>query len=97
MSGHDDWVKSVAFQNGIVGENTLTLASGSQDGTIRLWNIEVHIKGSGVSSSTTSSVLSDELLDSFEMALGDVAEGEEGGRQISLKRHIISVKTDGVR
>ena len=31
-------------------------------------------------------------LDAFEASLGDLAEGEEGGRQISLKRHILTVK-----
>ena len=38
-------------------------------------------------------VLSDELLDSFEASLGEVAEGEEGGRQISMKRHVFTIKT----
>lgn len=81
----------MAFQSDVAGPNILTLASASQDGTIRLWNIEKYTKSSA---SVNSSVLSDELLDTFEAALGDVAEGEEGGRQISLKRHIITVKSD---
>jgi elongator complex protein 2 len=34
----------------------------------------------------------DDLLDTFEASLGDMGEGEEGGRQISLRRHIVSVK-----
>jgi WD40 repeat protein len=34
----------------------------------------------------------DDLLDAFEASLGDTGEGEEGGRQISSKRHIVSVK-----
>lgn len=41
--------------------------------------------------------MSDELLDAFESSLGDLAEGEEGGRQISLKRHILTVKTENGR
>lgn len=61
------------------------LASGSQDATIRLWNIEPLKLG-------LTSGGGDELLDAFEASLGDMDEGEEGGRQISLKRHIISVK-----
>lgn len=36
--------------------------------------------------------LSDELLDSFEASLGDLADAEEGGQQISLKRTIMTVK-----
>jgi len=37
--------------------------------------------------------LSDDLLDAFEASLADPTEGEEGGRQISLKRHILTVKS----
>jgi len=66
-------------------EEPLILASGSQDATIRLWNIEP-VK---IAAPVTESELNDELLDSFEMSLGEVAEGE-GGRQISLKRHILT-------
>ncbi|KAF8192540.1 WD40-repeat-containing domain protein [Pholiota molesta] len=35
----------------------------------------------------------DELLDNFEASLGDLGDSEEGGRQISLKHHIVTVKT----
>jgi elongator complex protein 2 len=42
-------------------------------------------------------VLSDDLLDAFEASLGEVEDGEEGGRQISLKKHILTVKTGGDR
>ena len=45
-------------------------------------------------SAKTGDELSDGLLDSFEASLGDIAEGEEGGRQISMKQHVISVKTN---
>lgn len=47
------------------------------------------------SSSESSDVLSDNLLDAFEASLGDVGDAEEGGKQISLKRHIITVKGTG--
>lgn len=40
--------------------------------------------------------LSDDLLDAFEASLADPAEGEEGGRQISLKRHILTVKSKDI-
>ncbi|EGO01971.1 hypothetical protein SERLA73DRAFT_49584 [Serpula lacrymans var. lacrymans S7.3] len=43
---------------------------------------------------TNTEQLNDELLDAFEASLGDLADGEEGGRQISLKRHVLTVKTD---
>ena len=65
------------------------LASGSQDNTIRLWNIEP-LKAKETPSKKD---LVDELLDNFEASLGDLGENEEGGRQISLKHHILTVKT----
>lgn len=67
-------------------------ASGSQDATIRLWNIEPYRKQLTEASETDASTLSDELLDAFEQSLGELEEAEEGGRQISLKRHVITVK-----
>ncbi|THH12348.1 hypothetical protein EW145_g55 [Phellinidium pouzarii] len=91
LSGHEDWVKSLAFQKGIAGSSVLTLASGSQDGTIRLWNIERLVKKKEKSLGEASDALSDELLDSFEAALGDIAEGEEGGRQISTRSHVLTI------
>lgn len=74
----------------------LTLASGSQDGTIRLWNIE-KISKNCVDEQQKSDSLTDELLDSFEASLGETTDGEEGGRQISMKRHILTVKTESER
>jgi len=85
LPGHEDWVKCLAFQSPRAETDSLILASGSQDATIRLWNIEplkLDLATEG----------GDELLDSFEASLGDMGEGEEGGRQISLKRHMMSVK-----
>ena len=61
------------------------LKSGSQRATIRLWNIEPLKLDSAAGGS-------DNLLDAFEASLGDLSEGEEGGRQISLKPHIVSIK-----
>ncbi|KLO16343.1 WD40 repeat-like protein [Schizopora paradoxa] len=95
LSGHEDWVKCLAFQPDVAGNNTLTLASGSHDGTIRLWNIERLVKKAAPPLAAANNlVLDDELLDSFEASLGEIAEGEEGGKQISLKRHIITVSSD---
>jgi len=74
------------------------LASGSQDATIRLWKIEAftRYKNSSVVA-RPSDALSDDLLDAFEASLGELADAEEGGRQISLKRHILTVKSDQAR
>ena len=71
----------------------LVLASGSQDATVRLWNIEPWQKVLAPIKGMTSENLNDNLLDSFEASLGDIGENEEGGRQISLKRHVLTVKT----
>ncbi|KAL5487931.1 ELP2_1 [Sanghuangporus weigelae] len=92
LPGHEDWVKSLAFQYDIASPSTLTLASGSQDGTIRLWNIEPVAKKL-LSMDQQSNILTDDLLDSFEASLGDFGEGEEGGRQISMKRHVFATKS----
>ncbi|KAJ7047434.1 WD40-repeat-containing domain protein [Mycena alexandri] len=95
LSGHEDWVRSLSFQNPTAPEEPLTLASGSQDATIRLWRIEKLKRHANSSvNSRPSDALSDDLLDVFEASLGDLADAEEGGRQISLKRHILTVKSD---
>ncbi|KAE9410421.1 WD40 repeat-like protein [Gymnopus androsaceus JB14] len=87
LGGHEDWVRGLSFCAPEV-DGPLILASGSQDATIRLWNIEAFKKGS------VSEGISDDLLDAFEESLGDFGDAEEGGRQISLKRHILSVKSN---
>ncbi|KAI0347302.1 WD40 repeat-like protein [Trametopsis cervina] len=94
LSGHEDWVKTLAFrQLELEDENVLVLASGSQDSTIRLWNIEPYYKQTAASATYESvNALSDDLLDAFEASLGDLADAEEGGRQISLKRHVLTVR-----
>lgn len=80
--------------DGPTKNESLVLASGSQDGSIRLWNIELLEKPqtSTGQDNIAGSGLTDELLDAFEASLTDPTEGEEGGRQITLKQHVISVK-----
>jgi elongator complex protein 2 len=53
-----------------------------------LWNIERRQKFL----KNTAEDLVDEILDNFEASLGNLGENEEGGRQISLKHHILTVK-----
>ncbi|KAJ3764130.1 WD40-repeat-containing domain protein [Lentinula raphanica] len=90
LGGHEDWIRGLSFSFPET-DGSLVLASGSQDATIRLWNIEVYKKG--VQSPSSEGLGSDDLLDAFEESLGDFGDAEEGGRQISLKRHIFSVKS----
>ncbi|RDB22595.1 putative elongator complex protein 2 [Hypsizygus marmoreus] len=94
LSGHEDWVKCLDFSIPASEGQPLILASGSQDSTIRLWTIEHWSKDPRPQQTHSAENLSDELLDAFEASLGDVGEAEEGGRQISLKRHILTVKSD---
>ncbi|KDQ64832.1 hypothetical protein JAAARDRAFT_28474 [Jaapia argillacea MUCL 33604] len=96
LSGHEDWVRSLDFRTPPSPNEPLVLASGSQDGIIRLWNVEVLEKDKPESDIATENGLSDELLDEFEASLGSLGDSEEGGRQISLKRHIVTVKNQGV-
>ncbi|KAI0049599.1 WD40 repeat-like protein [Auriscalpium vulgare] len=87
VPGHEDWIRAVSFSShAAFPSNQLVLASGSQDNTIRLWNIE------HVSRSPGEQTAADDLLDAFEASLG--GDPDEGGRQISLKQHIINVKED---
>jgi WD40 repeat protein len=95
IPGHEDWVRAVCFRPPTSSSEPLILASGSQDANIRLWNIEAVTRSAPAS--ITSEVLSDDLLDAFEASLGEVGDGEEGGRQISLKKHMLTVKTSGDR
>ena len=91
LPGHEDWVKSLSFQEDVAGPSVLTLASASQDGTIRLWNIE-KITRNDNPRRKEAECLTDDLLDTFEATLGGTADGEEGGKQISMKRHVLIVK-----
>ncbi|TFL05670.1 WD40 repeat-like protein [Pterulicium gracile] len=90
LPGHEDWVRCLAFTT--TGIEALSLASGSQDSTIRLWNVEPFSKTATLVTAAADQA-PDDLLDAFEASLGDLADIEEGGRQISLKRHVVTVKS----
>jgi elongator complex protein 2 len=95
LSGHEDWIKSLAFHPPRSNEQPLVLASGSGDNTIRLWNVEA--RGESRPPQESDDGLNDELLDAFEASLGNPVKGEEGGRQISLKRHSFTVRAPSGR
>ena len=96
LAGHEDWVRSLAFLQPPAENQPLLLASASQDATIRLWRIDSLVDERSQPTATNAE-LSDELLDSFEASLADIGDVEEGGRQISLKRHILAVKSNSGR
>ena len=90
-------MKSLAFRVPSSEGDPLVLASGSQDGTIRLWNIDLLAEKKSDIPLQEAAELSDALLDAFEASLGELGDAEEGGRQISLKRHILTVKAGQTR
>jgi WD40 repeat protein len=49
------------------------------------------LAGAKETEASSSTELGDDLLDAFEASLGDVT-GDDGGRQISLKQHLIKIK-----
>ncbi|XP_006460047.1 hypothetical protein AGABI2DRAFT_68113 [Agaricus bisporus var. bisporus H97] len=91
LAGHEDWIRALTFKAPCTSEEPLVLASGSQDATIRLWNIEP-LKNAEVAAGPGDQPR-DDLLDAFEASLGEIGETEEGGRQISLKRHILTIRS----
>ncbi|PIL36810.1 hypothetical protein GSI_00500 [Ganoderma sinense ZZ0214-1] len=92
LPGHEDWVKCLAFKPTDAEHDSLILASGSHDATIRLWNIE-QFSRSTLGASASSGEEADDLLDAFEASLVNLEDTEDGGRSISLKRHILTVKS----
>ncbi|KAF9507357.1 hypothetical protein BS47DRAFT_1373915 [Hydnum rufescens UP504] len=91
LEGHEDWVRSLSFSllpSPLGDVPLLTLASGSQDGYIRLWVI-AHSMAS--STSFADDLGGDELIDSFEKKLGNLEDAEEGGKTISNRAHVFSV------
>lgn len=68
----------------------MSLASGSQDGFIRLWAITTV-----VASPDESQFPVGELIDQFEKNLEMRDDAEEGGKKISTRAHVFSV-SDGV-
>ncbi|PPQ63876.1 hypothetical protein CVT24_009502 [Panaeolus cyanescens] len=93
LDGHEDWIRGLAFNSSNPSNPSLVLASGSQDSTIRLWNIEAVVKAPQVEGQNASDEVNDDLLDKFEASLGELGDNEEGGRQISMKRHVLTAKT----
>lgn len=92
LPGHEDWIKTLAFQEDVAGPNSLTLASGSHDATIRLWNIEKYTRKQPEPKGQSESPLVDELLEKIEVEYGHLGEKEENGGQLSMKRHILTVE-----
>ncbi|KEP47202.1 RNA polymerase II elongator subunit [Rhizoctonia solani 123E] len=93
LEGHEDWIKALSFSPCTSkDDSTLTLASGGQDGYIRLWLIKPNTPKPVDPKSTDPT---DELLDAFERSLNEVGL-DEPGRQLSMREHVFSVRgTEG--
>lgn len=106
LEGHIDWVRALDFSPpGTSAPTTVSftptlevlLASGSQDGYIRMWSL-VPIAAAPDEGSAANDdeggELDDQMLKDFERKIGG-ADGDEGGNvgQVSMKAFVISVKT----
>ncbi|KAG8869257.1 hypothetical protein FRB98_002739 [Tulasnella sp. 332] len=96
LEGHEDWVRCLSFTHTSTphveesphdARHTLTLATGSQDGNIRLWVIKS--KQDALKASLHAGPI--DPLDAFEDSLADLGE-EEVGRKISIRSHVIAVR-----
>lgn len=82
-------MKCLAFST--ISSTHLYLASGSQDGYVRLWLITTSTAAPIPNASTTPAPI-DELMDAFERSLGEMDEDtEEGGKKISNRSHVFAV------
>ncbi|CAE6456006.1 unnamed protein product [Rhizoctonia solani] len=89
LEGHEDWIKALSFSPySSEDDTTLTLASGGQDGYIRLWAIKPNTPKPIDPKSTDPT---DDLLDAFERSLNEVGL-DEPGRQLSMREHVFSVR-----
>jgi WD40 repeat protein len=90
LSGHEDWVRSLAFRAKSADDTILILASGSQDTTIRLWKIECVEPDSRCEASWRLPGF--DLLD--VMPLNDISDESKSGGQVSLKRHLLVIRME---
>ena len=78
LPGHEDWVKCLAYKSPAREGDPLILASGSQDATIRLWNIEPFTRSTLSSSDESGDRATDELLDHVYRASTALIAASEG-------------------
>ncbi|TIB19093.1 hypothetical protein E3P92_00194 [Wallemia ichthyophaga] len=89
LEGHEDWVRALSFANfpSDNGDN-LVLASGSQDGYIRLWNITTHLDNKpNLQVNLDKSTLNSALLDDFERKM---QKSDATTSSLSTKSHVFT-------
>lgn len=88
LAGHDDWVRSLDFSAQFaVDDVQLSLASASQDGSVRLWRIRRH-NASLEDRGTTQAA--NQQRDAFE-ALAKQVEDDADENAMSNKLHVFTV------
>ncbi|TIC17714.1 WD40 repeat-like protein [Wallemia mellicola] len=95
LEGHEDWVRALTFGTFSTehGDN-LVLASGSQDGYIRLWNISTHSTQNRESKENVhidKTTLNSALLDDFERKM---EEADANSSSLSTKSHVFTDHND---
>lgn len=96
LSGHDDWVRSLDFSAPFplaknAAAQVVELASGSQDGSVRLWRLRPYDAQEGVDSTAATPTSS---LDAFERLAKQVEDeanqnNDATGAPLSNKTHVI--------
>lgn len=82
LSGHDDWVRSLDFSASFQAtkDRQVELASGSQDGSVRLWRIRPHVEAATIGSDAFD-VLAKQLEDEASQ------QNDATGSSLSNKVH----------
>ncbi|PWN21550.1 WD40 repeat-like protein [Microstroma glucosiphilum] len=82
LSGHDDWVRSLDFSASfpVANDRQVELASGSQDGSVRLWRIRPHAEAAATGSDAFD-VLAKQLEDEASQ------QNDATGSSLSNKVH----------
>jgi WD40 repeat protein len=91
LPGHEDWVRGLSFRPARGHLSSLTLASGSADSTIRLWNIKP-VSATKGTKSESQGIISDEMLESFEASFKDSADTDDSDKRLSMKRYRITTR-----
>jgi elongator complex protein 2 len=95
LSGHEDWVRCLALASYFIKDSDipghLILASGSQDGSIRLWLIKSLSATSPLAVVHDAKATHDQILDSIP---DDSKYAVDSSSQIESKQHVFKLTTD---
>jgi len=93
LPGHEDWVRCLSMVSYPAqepgGSGRIMLASGSQDGAIRLWSIDPLSESSPLAVLHSGGATHDQILDSIPN--DDNSVGGDGSSQITSKQHVCKI------